>query len=237
MESAALQNIAQRSLASRQHNDRVRSLLPGGAAASLRVDFARCAIDLALEHHSALVRVVQAGEYGAAAALLRPLLEAATAGYWFIYSAPCSAIQRLPTTSTDNPQADIPGLADMLKSLIPVFPPIQRMSDGLKPGGAAKWLHKYTHGGTPQLTRRAPEGWTLGDALLTLIRADMFSTLAACLETVIAPNEQLASYGFGYRDQLAWELQTSFQTESISPQPHSLPAAPLLLDSCGPPFA
>jgi hypothetical protein len=215
----------------------MRSLMPEGVAPSLRANFARCAIDLALEHHSALIRVVMAGEYGTAGALLRPLLEASTTGYWFIYVAQCDEVQQLPTTSVDSPLVDIPGLGKMLELLTPIFPAIERMSEGLKAGGSAKWLHKYTHGGTPQLTRRVNGGWTEGEVMMTLIRGDMFSVLAACLETVLAPNEPLAHYAFGYRDELGRELQRTFSAGPIPPQPHSLPPAPLLLDGCGPPFA
>ncbi len=236
MEPDALHTIKQRCRQSRQHNDRMKSLMPDEVAPSLRSNFARCAIDLALEHHSALIRVVEAGEYGTAGALLRPLLEAATIGYWFVYVAPCDEIRRLQTKTVDNPLNDIPMLGELLKSLTPVFPQITKMSEGLKAGGSAKWLHKYAHGGTPQLTRRA-NGWTEGEVVLTLIRADMFSDLAAALETVICPNEPLARYAFGTRDELAWELQRTFRVEPIAPQPHSLPAAPLLMDGCGPAFA
>jgi len=237
MDAESLRMISERCQLSRRHNDRMKSLMPKSDAPSLRATFARCAIDLALEHHSALVRVVEAGEYGTGGALLRPVLEASTAGYWFVYVATCSEIRALPTTSMDNPVADIPGLANMIKSLIPTFPDIQKMSDGLRTGGTAKWLHKYTHGGTPQLTRRVNGGWTEGEVMLTLIRGDLFSDLAACLETVIAPNALLAKYGFSYRDELGFELQTTFGTDPIPQQPHSLPIAPLLEEGCGSPFA
>ncbi|MGO1069254.1 DUF6988 family protein [Lysobacter sp. CA199] len=237
MNPDSLQTILDRCRVSRGHNDRMRSLMPSDKAPSLRTNFARCAIDLALEHHSALVRVVAAGEYGTGGALLRPILEASTAGYWFIYVATCTEIQALPTTSIDNPSADIPGLGEMIKSLIPIFPQIQKMSDGFKAGGTAKWLHKYTHGSTPQLTRRGATGWTEDEVMLTLIRSDMFSDLAACLETAIAPNAALSEYAFSYRDELGFELQTRFATDPIPQQPNSLPVAPLLGDGCGPAFS
>jgi len=138
MDVDSLHTISQRCQVSRQHNERMRALMPAGSAPSLRANFARCAIDLALEHHSALIRVVAAGEYGTGGALLRPVLEASTAACWFVYSAKCSEIQALPTAATENVTADIPGLADMLKTLIPVFPAIQSIADGLKSGGTAK---------------------------------------------------------------------------------------------------
>lgn len=209
--------------------------MPIKGAESLRTTFARCAIDLALEHHSALTRVIEAGEYGTGAALLRPLLEASTTGYWFAYVAPCEQVRSMPTTSHDSTEHDIPGLSQMLTALTPTFPAIQVMSQALKRGGAAKWLHKYTHGGTSQLARRVDGGWVEGEIILSLIRSDMFATLAICLETVLAENEPLFQYGFDYRDKLAHELEEKFGVP-IPPQPPGLPDAPLLCDGCGPAF-
>ena len=233
VDKQSLEVIRERISKSREQNDRIKTLLPSGAAPSLRADFARCAIDLAIEHHSGLIRVTENGEYGTAAALLRPLLESSTAAFWFMYVATCAEICALPTTEVENSNADIPMLGDMARSLVPVFPPIQIIVDGLKKGGRAKWLHKYTHGGTPQLIRRSP-GWTEGDVMLTLVRGDMFAVLGACLETVIAANPALSAYGFGRRDELAEEMTVLFGVPPITPQPHSLPAA--LTDGCGAPF-
>ena len=228
--------ITARRIQAKEHNQRVKELLPKDEAPSLRADFARCAIDLALEHHSALVRVTEAGEHGTAGALLRPILEAAAIGYWFVYVAPCSRILALSTSSEDNPEKDTPMLGEIVRDLVPTFPPIQRLADGLTHRGFAKWLHKYTHGGTPQLARRSPGGWQEDEVMLTLLRADLFLTLAATLETAIARHPELARYGFGYRDQLADELHTRFGGEQIPQQPHNHPAAPLLDEGCGPPF-
>ncbi|MCE4551937.1 MULTISPECIES: DUF6988 family protein [Xanthomonas] len=232
MEAESLKVILGRCTESRQQNECFRSLLPETAATSLRVDFARCAIDLALEHHSALVRVVEAGEYGAAAALLRPILEASTIGFWFVYVASCDEVQGLQLDGSDNPIDDVPMLRNMAAQLTSTFPPIQPIVDGFKKGGAAKWLHKYAHGGTPQLNRRIGPGWTQCDVMLMLIRADLFSVLAGCLETVLAPNPHLSNYGFARRDQLASELHREFGGPELPQQPHELPAAPLLSMDC-----
>ncbi|MBB6183768.1 DUF6988 family protein [Oleiagrimonas soli] len=227
------QKLAQRISQSRAQNDRVKSLLPQRAAPSLRTNFARCAIDLAQEHHSGLIRVAEAEEYGTAGALLRPILEASTAAFWLMYVANCDVIRALPTNAVEDATADIPMLGDMAKALIPTFPPIQTIVDGLKKGGRAKWLHKYTHGGTPQLTRRN-SGWREDERMLILIRADLFGILAACLETVIASNPALSAYAFGRRDELSDEMHIRFSTPKVHQQPHSLPAP--LTEGCGPPF-
>jgi len=183
-----------------------------------------------MEHHSALIRVVEAGEYGAAAALLRPTLEAAAIGFWFAYVASQEEIDRLQEGRGDNPLDDVPMLRDMAVQLIPIFPEIQAIVDGFKPGGAAKWLHKYAHGGTPQLNRRTDSGWSEEEVMLMLVRADLFSVLAGCLETVISPNAPLSSYGFTRRDALGEEAHQRFGVAGVSLQPHALPPAPLL---CG----
>ncbi|KTF36585.1 DUF6988 family protein [Xanthomonas vesicatoria] len=232
MEAESLNIILIRCAESRQQNELFRSLLPEEALRSLRVGFARSAIDLALEHHSALIRVVEAGEYGAAAALLRPILEAATIGFWFVYVASFEEIQSLQLDGSDNPIDDVPMLRDMAAQLTSTFPAIQAIVDGFKKGGAAKWLHKYAHGGTPQLNRRIGPGWTQGDVMLMLIRADLFSVLAGCLETVLAPNPHLSNYGFARRDQLAGELHREFGGPELPQHPHELPAAPLLSADC-----
>lgn len=233
MEKQSLGVIRERISRSREQNDRIRALLPKGVAPSIRANFARCAVDLAIEHHSGLIRVAEAEAYGTAAALLRPLLESSTAAFWFMYVASCEEICGLPTTAVENASADIPTLGEMARLLVPTFPPIQTLVDDLKNGGRAKWLHKYTHGGTPQLTRRG-SGWTEGEVMLTLVRGDLFAVLSAALETIIVPNPSLGAYAFGRRDQLADEVSALFGVPPIAQQPHSLP--PARTDGCGPPF-
>lgn len=222
--------IHDRCTESREQNARFRALLLPTPSVSLRVDFARCAIDLALEHHSAFIRLVEAGEYGSAAALLRPILEASTIGFWFVYVAPLETIQCLSQDKQDNPVQDVPMLGDMAKALVPTFPAIQGLVHGFKPGGPAKWLHKYAHGGTPQLNRRVGSGWEEEEVVLSLIRADLFCVLAGCLETVLAPSPELFAYGFPRRDELAEEFCVKFTAPPITHQPHGLPEAPLLAD-------
>ncbi|MEA0806211.1 hypothetical protein VDQ87_06630 [Xanthomonas campestris pv. campestris] len=182
-----------------------------------------------MEHHSAFIRIVEAGEYGAAAALLRPMLEASTIGFWFAYVASKEDVERLSVNGEESPIDDVPMLREMAAQLVPTFPAIQAIIDGFKSGGAAKWLHKYAHGGTPQLNRRNALGWTEGEVMLMLVRADLFGALAGCLETVLSPNDALSGYGFNRRDDLGEETRRRFGTTSVPPQPHELPPAPLLL--------
>lgn len=230
MDAGSLQVIRDRCTESREQNDHFRALLLPTPSVSLRVDFARCAIDLALEHHSAFIRLVEAGEYGSAGALLRPILEASAIGFWFVYVAPLETIQCLSQDKEDNPVRDVPGLSDIAKALVPTFPLIQALVDGFKAGGPMKWLHKYAHGGTPQLNRRIGAGWEEKEVVLSLIRADIFCVLAGCLETVLAPSPALFAYGFPRRDELAEEFCVKFNAPPIPHQPHGFPEAPLLAD-------
>lgn len=233
MGAQGYQAVTQRAAESRHQSERVLALLPHEKAPSLRALFARCAISLALEHHSGIVRLVQAGEYGTAAALLRPLLEASTIGYWLMYVADCGRIRSLPTNVDASRSPDIPQLDHMAAKLVPIFPPIKALVEGLKNNGPATWLHKYTHGGMPQLLRRA-DGWAEPYVMHMLITADLFAVLGACLETVIAPNPELSAYGFSCRDKLGAELSRRFGVPMPPKQPHELPTP--LADGCGDPF-
>src|SRR5512139_2777593 len=144
-----------------------------------RHDFAVCAVDLALEHHRSIVVLTEAGELGSAAALQRPLLEAAASASWLVYAATDDQIMALPTDpNVQAAKENLPMLAALADDLLPYFEAMSILIQGLakKGNGTARWLHKYTHGGTPQLVRRGGvNGWMEGDVILGLIRADMFA--------------------------------------------------------------
>ena len=236
MDASSLETIRARAEESRQQNAHVRRLFPRGAAPSLRADFARCSIDLACEHHSAISRLVIADEYGSAAAMLRPLLEASGIASWLLYCASCDFIRALPTdaATAEGRIHDLPLIDDLARDLLPIFPAIKTLSDALKNRGPATWLHKYTHGGAAQLVRRGP-GWNEGEVMMLLLRADLFAVLACAAETVIAENAELQTYTFGRRDDLGKELHRLFGIGTIPQQPHHWP--PILADGCGAPFS
>ena len=236
MDASSLETIRARAQESRQQNAHVRLLFPRGAASSLRADFARCSIDLACEHHSAIARLVLAGEYGSAAAMLRPLLEASGIASWLLYCASCEFINGLPTdaATAEGRIRDLPLIDELARDLLPIFPAIKVLSDGLKNRGPATVLHKYTHGGAAQLVRRGP-GWNEGEVMFMLIRSDLFSILASAAETVIATNADLSAYTFGRRDDLGKELERLFGLGPFPEQPDHWP--PILADGCGAPFS
>lgn len=193
-----------------------------------RHDFAVCAVDLALEHHRAIVRLMDVGEIGAAAALFRPLIEAAAAAFWLVYAAADGDVLALPTDPKNEAASeDVPMLGEMATALLPYFPAMATLINGLarKGDGAARWLHKYTHGGTPQLARRdRTRGWTEADVILGLIRADLFAMTAASVLTVIHGDDAFRAHVFGTRDELSKELSATFEIAVPDDQPHHHPA-------------
>lgn len=132
---------------------KTEDLAPAIRPCCRRHDFAVCAADLALEHQRAIVRLVEAGELGSAAALQRPLLEASASASWLVYAASDETIMALPTDpNVQSAREDLPMLGELAGDLLPYFPAMTTLIQGLakKGNGAARWLHKYTHGGTPQ---------------------------------------------------------------------------------------
>lgn len=173
--------------------------------------------------------LVAAGEFGTAAALIRPLLEASASAFWLVYAASDEQIAALPTEpSVETSEHDIPMLREMAKELTPYFPAIVGLTDGLSTKGSrtARWLHKYTHGGTPQLARRdRVSGWLEGEVILGLLRADLFVVLGASVMTVLSPDDALRRYVFGQRDALAAEVANKFGAIVPGAQPQAHPVS------------
>lgn len=229
MEEQAKERIRIRCQESLHQNETLRNLLPGVGPDTLRADFARCAIDLALEHHSAIVGLVLHGHYGSAAALLRPLLEAGTCAYWLMYVASCERLHKLT-----DPAKDIPVLGAMLHELKGQFPQSQVLWEAQKTGQPGSWLHQFTHGGVIQLLRRGrSDGWTEKEAHTHLLFADIFSALATAVGTVISSAPELAAYVFPRRDVLGNESVIFLGAPPTASQPHHLPEP--LSDGCGSP--
>ena len=106
--------------------------MPAVTPCCRRHDFAACAIDLALEHHRAIVMLVEAGELGTAVALIRPLLEASASAFWLVYAASDEKIMALPTEpAVETSDHDIPMLGEMATALTPYFPAIVGLTEGL----------------------------------------------------------------------------------------------------------
>ena len=122
-------------------------------------------IDVALEHHEAIWRLIDAKLYGSAFALVRPLFDAMLRGYWINKCATDEQIEaafhddefRFPTT--DKLFADIkreylapsqPGSSDVAPEQADKF--IQMLKDVWDAGCS------YTHSGSLQLSRRFKDG-------------------------------------------------------------------------------
>lgn len=219
--------VAARCQQSRASWSQIERLAPAIRPCCRRHDFAVCSVDLALEHQRAIVRLTEAGELGSAAALQRPLLEAAASASWLVYAATDETILALPTDPNDQAaKEDLPMLGQLADDLFPYFPDMAILTKGLakKGDGAARWLHKYTHGGTPQLTRRDHvNGWSEGDVIANLIRADMFAIAAVAALTVLYEDGPFKAHVFTARDTLAAEMNAKFRTAIPSGLPHQLP--------------
>lgn len=204
-----------------------KQLAPAIHPCCRRHDFAVCAVDLALEHHRSIVLLTEAGELGSAAALLRPLLEAAASASWLVYAATDNQILALPTDPHAQAAAeDLPMLKELASDLLPYFEAMSTLIQGLakKGNGAARWLHKYTHGGTPQLARRdRVNGWLEGDVIAGLIRADMFAMAAAASLTALYEDAAFSAHVFGSRDALSAEFSLKSSTPMPQPPPHQMP--------------
>lgn len=220
--------ITDRCKQSRALADQVHRLAPALIPCCRRHDLAMCAIDLAVEHHRAIFTLIETGTFGAAAALIRPLLEASTSAFWLTYAASDSNVLKLLTDpGAETSAVDIPTLSQMATALTRNFPAISALSDGLARNGSgrARWLHKYTHGGTPQLVRRdRANGWLEGEVVLALLRADLFVVLGASVLTVLRDDDEFRRYIFDQRDVLAAELASKFSTAVPGGQPRVHPA-------------
>jgi len=227
--SAVVEEVEHRCRQSWELNIRVGAELPDAVAYCKRHDLTRLAIDLAIEHHRSLVRLVYAGELGSGAALLRPLLEASTSAFWLLYAASDNQILRLPEDPTIEASSDdIPMLGEMAFALQPLFPKIAAIAEGLsrKGSGSARWLHKYTHGGTPQLMRRdRANSWTSSEALLTLRRSDIFLIVGASVEAALQPDSSFADFIYSQRDRVGEEIMDALGAPPIPTQPRH-PAPP-----------
>lgn len=193
-----------------------------------RHDFASCAVDLALEHHRAIVWLTRSGLLGAAGALLRPLLEATSTAFWLVYCASDDQVERFAVDpANEAPSHDIPMWSRVLPALVPIFPEVALLLQELagdSPTGFAKWLHKYTHGGTPQLVRREiASGWMEEEVLLCLLRADLFVVMAASVHTLMKGARDLENFVFDERDRLEQEGIDAFGIAPSAAQPRQHP--------------
>ncbi|UKE73088.1 DUF6988 family protein [Xanthomonas graminis] len=190
----------------------------------LRADFARKAIDLAIEHHSAIIGLVMHQHYASAGALLRPLLESAACAFWLMYSASSDRVLELEKASRGLSTADTPTLGDMLKSLKGVLPDAEDLRRSMENKGAGTWLHKFTHGGLLQLGRRGNDQmWSEREILTHLVVGDLFLVTAISVGSLAYDAPELGALSFWHRDMLAKESAALQGLQSVPPQASQLP--------------
>lgn len=177
----------------------------------LRHQFSLSSVNLALEHHQAIGRLFRKGLYGSGAVLVRSLAEAATAAYWFNYIASDEEVTQLPTDPmVEAAKIDVPKLSVVADKLVPLFPPMSSIRNALQSRGpdSLRWLHKYTHGGTPQLLRRPLTlGWTEVEVHHKLLLADLLAGSAIHSTLVFRPDPNLEALLVGARQALdTWRV-------------------------------
>jgi hypothetical protein len=183
-------------------------LIPTRQPERVRFDLARSSVDLAIEHHSSIIKLIGTSKNSAsAAALLRPLLEAGANAWWLMYCAASERVRGLKLAVDGNSTADTPQLEDALKALRLVFPDAGVILDGLKNKGPATWLHKFTHGGILQLHRRSDvDHWSADELIMHLIAADTFALIASAVCARIYDAPQIEEYVRNRRDELGDQL-------------------------------
>jgi hypothetical protein len=160
---------------------------------------------LAHEHHSSITKLIEIGNYGSAAALIRPLVETAVTGAWALYCAPTEVIEGLFRNTHKMPKpnsmlsaiAKRPELKDKLG--------LKELMDGQ---GAA--LHRYTHGDMDQLRRRfSTHGYTFSKRENTgsLYIADLMLLLATTIFSVTTRERNLEKFLKHHADAVIEELR------------------------------
>ncbi len=188
--------------------------LPRQEPASPRHRLARCALALALEHHTSIITLSSLGNYSTAAALLRPLMEAGACAYWLVYACPPERL-----TMILGGQRDTPTLPKMLQALSKVkgLDGVDALARMLPRQG--RYLDSYTHGGMSQLGERDwKTPFSLERALHTVMVADMFAVAATAVATVIYEAPDLFEYLGERRDQIRQEI--------ITTRGHAVPQTP-----------
>ncbi|WP_226469891.1 DUF6988 family protein [Luteimonas panaciterrae] len=182
------------------HSELLHRMAPSEFQKPVRRMLSRCATSVALEHHSAVLKLIESGHFASAAAMLRPVMEAGAIAHWLLYAAPTERVQAMSQAPLEGARRDddTPVLSVLIRELadaLPSLPGLANLQEILR-SPAGSWLNKYTHGGIPQLRRKGPDAQPFGlpDMILALIRADMFVLMACAAATVIYDVPELDAY-------------------------------------------
>ena len=105
-------------------------------------------LDIAMEHHEAIVKLIREKLYGSAFSLLRGIFELLFKAHWVVGCATCEEVDRIARKDDFR----FPGTAAMVDAVDKAFGAGSHFADIKKRGWRA--MSSYTHGGLLQLTRR-----------------------------------------------------------------------------------
>ncbi|MBR8005648.1 DUF6988 family protein [Burkholderia vietnamiensis] len=157
---------------------------------------------LCLEHHVALIHLVQADIYGAAFALYRPQFDAFTRGAWVRACAPDDWIEGFRSGDKQPPN---------LKDLISDLERVEGYGDGFLSSfrdTAYGLLCDFTHGGAVQIQARVASGaikqrWA-EEHIAGLLRSSSALTYLACIEIAHLADDKTLANEFAVRHQRAY---------------------------------
>jgi hypothetical protein len=204
------------------------SLIPASPLKSARHTFARKAIDLSSEYHFAIGLTMSMHSHATATALLRPLLEVGSYGYWFLYFTPSDHLKEIAVPGVGR---DIPILSNVLNDLDKV-PSLKKLKvkNLIESLRNDRIFDKLTHSGKIQLFRRMyPETYALGSNLYTMALADRFALLAAAPSALLYPETELSLYFEEKLNQSTEEL-SKITGEEITDRWPGLPPPPEFKD-------
>lgn len=157
---------------------------------------------LCLEHHVAVIRLVQSDMYGAAFALYRPQFDAFTRGAWVRACASDDWIEGFRAANKQPPN---------LKDLISDLERVEGYDDGSLSNfreTAYGLLCDFTHGGAVQIRARVASGtikqqWT-DEHVAGLLRSSSALTFLACVELAQLSKDKKLASEFAARHQHAY---------------------------------
>lgn len=165
-----------------------------------------CAVNSAMEQHSAILHLVSSGHTGAAAGALRCLLETTLIAYWLGYCASDTTVKALqPDHANMAGVGDFPDLTVMLKAVTAYYPALSDISAGLKAeDGRARWLHKVAHSGMWHLLRRPfIQPWREDEVCIWLDMVDALAAGAGWLQAMAANQPVIAAHMLNGASHLA----------------------------------
>jgi hypothetical protein len=172
------------------HNFVIEEYPKGNYAASLRNMLFRAFCDLEIEHHGAVLILIESGQHdGSALALLRPMVEACIRAYWTLYCADDGFLKAIV-----KEQHSFPSL-DRCSKAVDDFFAKQSLKGFDISSGYLRNLHGLTHGGLEQLQYRFDAEFNIrptypaATILRLLQQASMWLAMTAISDVILIEGE------------------------------------------------